>query len=205
MNTHLLEGEKNMARHHRKPRRSRRNYFWKGVKRYGFMSSLKWEFKHPRKYPQYPIWFIPMLISMVIIAIILFFHPLEYIPILFYILEIIVVSYMMFRLIKRLNRIRFKGNTLRLFGLKILSGLITVFGLFLLYFTWISFMIVPFEKLLNQESFITQIMTFGHQWQTPYIVPLGLEVIGIGLCVIGAYLLFLFKINTGHFIWVGRA
>jgi len=62
-----------------------------------------------------------------------------------------------------------------------------------------------FESVFNQESIISQIITFGSQWQTPYIVPLFLEIFGIGLCVIGAYLFFKFQRLTGGFIWVGRA
>jgi len=196
-----------MNRHHKKGSRRyrpRRNHFWRGVKRYGFTSALKWEFKHPRKYPQYPIWFIPMLVSMVILSIILYFYPIDNLPILFYILEIIVVSYMMFRLLKRLHRIRIKGDLLRLWGLKILSALITAFGFVIIYFNLVMFMLVPVESLLNQKSIITDIVTFGHQWHTPFIVPLALESIGLGLIIIGAFLLFKFKMQSGNVIWVGR-
>jgi len=58
--------------------------------------------------------------------------------------------------------------------------------------------------MLNQESIFSMIITFGYAWHTPYIIPLFLEVIGLGLCIIGAYLLFKFKMKSGNVIWVGR-
>ena len=62
----------------------------------------------------------------------------------------------------------------------------------------------PNNVLLGQESIISHIVTFGYQWNVPYIIPFGLEIIGLGLCLIGAYLLFKFKIKSGNVIWVGR-
>ena len=197
-----------MGRPHKKsrrhPHRKHRMKFWEAVRENGFIRALRFEIKHPRHYPWYPIWFYPMLISMVIIAIILYYYPIDYVPILFYILEIIAVGYMMYRLLKRLNRIRIRASLLRLWGLKILSGLVSAIGIIIVIFVWISFMIIPLERLLNQESIITQFITFGHQWNTPYVIPLLLEIIGIGLCAIGAYLLFKFKMKSGQVIWIGR-
>ena len=193
-----------MAIYRRKPRRSWKNYFWKGVKKYGFKSALKWELTHPRKYPQYSIWFIPLLISMVILAIILYFNSLDYVSYLFYILEIIAVGYMMLRLLKRLNRIRIKGDLMRLWGLRLLSALVSGFGLFIIIYVWITFLIYPLESTLGQKSIMTDIIVFGYQWNTPNIIPLALEVVGLGLCLIGAYLLFKFKMKSGNVIWVGR-
>jgi len=178
--------------------------FWEAVRKIGFKRALSYEIRHPRHHPWYPIWFYPMLLSMIIIAIIFYYYPIDYVPYLFYILEIIIVSYLMYRLLKRLNRIRIRASLLRLWGLKILSGLVSVIGLIIIYFVLISFLFVPFESLLNQESIITQFVTFGHQWNTPYVIPLLLEIIGIGLCAIGAYLLFKFKMQAGQVIWVGR-
>lgn len=192
---------KNRRGRHRKPRIP----FWEAVKRFGFMNSLKFELRKPRRYPRYPIWFIPLLISMVLLAIFLYFYPMDYLPILFYILQVIVVSYLIFRLLKRLNRIRVKKhNLLRLWGLKLLSALVSVIGICMIYYLFIFVLLMPLESLLGHESFITHIMVFGYQWNTPYIIPLGLLTIGIGLLFIGAFLLFKFTVRVSDFI-IGRA
>lgn len=193
-----------MGRYRKKPRRFRKNYFWKGVKKYGFISALKWEFKHPRRYPLYPIWYFPLLISMIIISVILYFYPIDYMSTIFYISEIIAVGYLIFRLIKRLDRIRIKGSALRLWGLRLLSALVSAIGILILFYVWVSFLIMPFESFLGQQSIISHLVVFGYQWSTPFIIPLALEVIGLGLLLIGAYLLFKFKITSGNIIWVGR-
>ncbi|MFO7678140.1 MAG: hypothetical protein R6V50_07165 [Thermoplasmatota archaeon] len=192
---------KNWRGRHRKPRIP----FWKAVKRFGFMNSLKFELRKPRRYPRYPIWFIPLLISMVLLAIILYFYPIDYLPILFYILQVIVVSYLIFRLLKRFNRIRVKKrNLLRQWGLKVLSALISVIGICMIYYLFIFVLLMPLESLMGHESFITHIMVFGYQWNTPYIIPLALLTVGIGLLFIGAFLLFKFTITVSDFI-IGRA
>lgn len=203
----IFEGGK-MGRPHKKsrrhPHRKHRMKFWEAIRKIGFKRALSYEIRHPRHYPWYPIWFYPMLISMVIIAIILYYYPIDYAPYLFYILEIIIVGYMMYRLLKRFDRIKIRGSILKLWGLKILSGLVSAIGLVILYFVLISFFLTPFEILLNQESLITQMVTFGYQFNIPFIIPLLLSIIGIGMCAIGAYLLFKFKITSGNIIWVGR-
>ena len=83
-----------MTKRNRKSRRSphpkTRMKFWEAVKKIGFKRALRYEIRHPPKYPKYPIWFIPMLISMVVIAVFLFFIPIEYLPILFYLFEIVI-------------------------------------------------------------------------------------------------------------------
>lgn len=193
-----------MARGHRGHHHKKRLPFWKAVSRYGFGSALSYELRKPRRYPRYPIWFIPMLISMVILAFILYYYPIDYLPILFYILELIVVGYLMYRLLKRLNRFRIKGNLLRLWGLKILSALVSVIGVIIIYYVSILFLFTSIEILLNQESLITQIMIFGNEWNTPFVIPFLFIIIGVGLLFIGAYLLFKFKMKTGNVIWVGR-
>lgn len=186
--------------HHHKPRIP----FWEGVKRFGFLNALKYEFRHPRRYPWYPFWFTPMIVPILILAVILFLYANDYLSYLFYLLEIIVVGYMMYRLIKRLDRIHIRGSLLRLWGLRLLSVLVSAIGLVMLYFILIMFFLAPLETLLNQESAITQFVMFGNQWNTPFVIPLIFEVIGIGLLLIGAYLLFKFKMHSGNVIWIGR-
>ena len=194
-----------MTKRRIKPRRHKKRLpFWKAVKHFGFRNALSYELRNPRRYPRYPIWFNPMLISMVILATILYFYPIDYIPILFYILEIIVVSYMMFRLIKRLDRIRIKGSLLSLWGLRLLSGVVSAFGLYILLYVYFTILIYPFISFLGEKSIITYLVIFGYQWNTPFITPLALEVIGVGLCLIGAYLLFKFQMKSGNIIWIGR-
>ena len=99
-------GRKPKRHSHRKPRMK----FWEAVKKIGFKRAFRYEIRHPRKYPWYPIWFYPMLISMVALAVFLFFIPIGYLPFLFYLFEIIIIFYMVFRVLKRFNRIRIKGD-----------------------------------------------------------------------------------------------
>jgi hypothetical protein len=141
---------------------------------------------------------------MVILAIILYFYPIDNLPLLFYILELIVVGYMMYRLIKILDRIRIRGSLLRLWGLKILSALISVIGIVIIYYVLVLFFLSSFEMLLNQQGIISQIVMFGNDWNTPFVIPFMLLIIGGGLLFIGAYLLFKFKMKSGNVIWVGR-
>jgi uncharacterized membrane protein YfcA len=196
-----------MTRHHRKSKhhKKKRLPFWKAVSRYGFGNALSYELRKPRRYPRYPIWFIPMLVSMVILAIILYNYPIDFLILLFYILELIVVGYMMYRLIKRLDRIKIRrGNLLRLWGLKILSGLISVIGILIIYYVLVMFFWSSLEIILNQEGIISQIVMFGNEWNTPFVIPFMFLIIGGGLLFIGAYLLFKFKMKAGNVIWVGR-
>lgn len=192
-----------MARHNRrrpiKHHRKKRLPFWKAVNRYGFGNALRYELRNPRRYPKYPIWFIPMLISMVIIAIILYYQPIDYVPILFYILEIIAVGYMMFRLLKRFDRIRIRG-TLQLWGLRLLSVVVSVIGIIIIYYVLFAFFLTSLEIILNQEGLISQVVMFGNEWHTPLVIPFMFLIIGSGLLIIGAYLLFKFKIRAGHIV-----
>jgi len=170
----------------KKYHRTKRLSFWKSVPRYGFHNAWQYEKRHPRHYPLYPLWFSPTLIAMVVIAVILLFYNIEYLPMLFYLLEIVVISYLLFRLIKKLDKINIKRSILRLYGLKILSVLISVFGIYILLFTVFTFTFSMLETMLNQESIFSMIITFGYAWHTPYMIPLFLEVIGLGLCIIEA-------------------
>jgi len=188
-------------RHHNNHKK--RLPFWRAVSRWGFSNAFRYELRHPRRYPYYPIWFIPLVITWVLIAIFLYYYYLDILIILFYVIEIILASYLMYRLIKRFDKIRIRGSLLRLWGLKILSGLISALGIYLLIFMLLMFPLAIIENLVGGASLFTSIITFGYQWHTPYVIPLLVEIIGIGLCMIGAYLLFKFKIQSGNIIWVG--
>ncbi len=198
----MVRQKRKPRRHHSRPKR--RLPFWEAVNRYGFSSALRYEFRTPRKYPKYPIWFIPMIVSMVFIAIILMLYPIDYFPYIFYLFEIIVVGYLIYRLLKKFDRIRIRGSNLRLYGLKMLSALVSLFGIYLITIPLIFIPFSFFERAINQESIFTQITTFGSQWHTPYIVPLFLMILGFGLCLIGSYLFFKFQRGSGNIIWVGR-
>jgi len=189
-----------MTGHNRRGRKTPLS-FWEGAKRYGFWKNLIYRIEKARISP----WFYLSIVMVVLIPIILTYHYVDFLPIIFYLFEIILIGYLLWRLSKKLDRIRInRRNHLRLFGLKILSGLVSAFGIFLLIYTWILFPFAMFESLFNKESVFTQIIAFGYQWHTPYIIPLFLEVFGLGLCVIGAYLFFKFQRLSGHIIWVGK-
>ena len=173
------------------------------VKKYGFWNALTYRLKKlARKiHPGFTI----SLIMLFVLPFLLVYWYQEIFVYLFYLFEIIVVSYLLWKLLKRLDRIRVRSrDTLRLFGLRILSGLVSIFGVFLLLFIWIS---IPFATIMimaNKSSVCAHFFTFGSQWHIPLIIPLMFEVIGIGLCIIGAYLFFKFQRKTGRFHWIGR-
>jgi len=195
-----------MGGRYRKPRRhhKKRLPFWKAVNRYGFGNALSYELKHKRRYPKYPIWFIPLLVSMIVVAIILFYFPNELISLLFYILELIAVGYMIIRLLFSINRIRIRGSLLRLWGLRLLSALVSAVGLMIIFYVLFAFFLTSLEILLNQEGLISQVVMFGNEWNTPLVIPFMLLIIGCGLLFIGAYLMFKFKMKSGNVIWIGR-
>ena len=119
------------------------------------------------------------------------------ISIIFYICEIIIISYLMFKLLKRLDKIYF-GNDLRLFRLKILSGLISFIGI--LIFTFM--MIVPVFALFDTN--ISSILHFGTTFHLPLTSTIFFGTIGFGMTIIGAYLYFKFQRKTGNLVWFGR-
>jgi hypothetical protein len=110
----------------------------------------------------------------------------------------------MYRLIKRLDRIGIKGSLMRLWGLKLLSGLVSIIGIYIIYMVLFSFLLTSFEVLLNQKSTISQIVILGNEWNTPFVIPFMLLIVGCGLLFIGGYLFFKFKLKSGNVIWVGR-
>ena len=188
-----------MRRYRRKPRKPLT--FWEAVKKYGFWNNLFYRIRKARISP----WFYLSIIMMIIIPIILAYYYIDILVIIFYLFEIIAVGYLVWKLLKKLDRIRVnRRNHLRLFGLKMLSGLVSAFGIILLVYVWISFPFAFIGIIYNSDSLLAQIFTFGSQWNVPYIIPLFLEVFGLGLCIIGAYLFFKFQRLTGRFVWFGR-
>jgi len=162
-----------------------------------------------------PLGFISSLIGLIIIGVlhqsISFKISFIDLPLIFYILEIIILGYLIFWSLKKSDRIRIDSN-LRLFGLRILSGIMSLVGIYLLIF----FFIFGYPLLLinsNQIGMVYTalglgelytIFTFGKDFGLTYtglIIYLGIL---FGLTLIGGYLFFKFKRSTGDFIWFGK-
>jgi hypothetical protein len=95
-------------------------------------------------------------------------------------------------LLFKLDRIS-THNTLRLWGLRILAGIIAFFGIYILILLWISSMLYsmfyPFyPKMDSTITFLSYL---------PFLIP------GIGLAGIGAYLEFKFKLGSGVIVYRG--
>ncbi len=148
-----------------------------------------------------PIWFLIVLILMIVIAVIHQFYIIKIfsydISIIYYICEIIVIGYLMFRLLKKFDGIHV-GSDLRLFGLRMLSGLISFIGILIFFFMWMA----PFFALFD-ENWAAAIL-FGSSFHLPLTGTILYGTIGIGMTIIGAYLYFKFQRRTGEFVWFGR-
>ena len=184
-------------RRHKEPRKKKHRRS-KQRRNYTIWETIRYRFRRLR----IPEWFVLTFIAMIIVAILHQYYelPLGIIsfPTIYYILELIVVAYFMFRLIKVLDNISVHSD-LRMFGLRLLSGLITMIGLFLLYLLYFGLFFSVFD-----EGW-AEIYYFGKDFGLPltgYFIFLG---ISIGLMVIGAYLYFKFKRGVGTFHWIGRA
>ena len=93
-----------------------------------------------------------------------------------YIAEII----LLYSLIKRVDRIHVHSD-LSIWGLRILSGVFTVIGLYVLFF----------GSLLSITMYNIYVFYF-------------IEILSLGMIAIGAFLVFKFKRRSGHIVWVGR-
>lgn len=148
-----------------------------------------------------PVWFLATLTIMIVIAIIHQFYEIKIlsydISIVYYICEIVIVGYLMFRLLKKFDSIHV-GSDLRLFGLRMLSGLVSLVGLFIFFFM----MIVPLFALFDEN--MASIAFFGSGFNLHLTGTILFGTVGFGMTIIGAYLYFKFQRKTGNFVWFGR-
>jgi len=167
------------------------------TKRYTLPQTLRYKLRKIRIHP----WILITLVIMFVIAIIHQFYEIQIsgidLSVIFYLLELIVVLYLMFRLIKISDRIHV-GSDLRLFGLRMLSGFVSFIGIFLLWMMFFGSLFAFFDK--NLASFFY----FGAQFRLPFFVQTLFYGVSLGLVVIGAYLYFKFQRRTGNFVWFGR-
>ena len=115
-----------MSRYKRK-----KHSFQSDIRRYGFWSTVKYRFKHM----YIPYWFWYALIGIIVIPILIYFLnitglPYDALSFVFYISELAFISYIMYRFMMRLERIRIKSD-LSLFGLRLLSMIIGGIGVYL--------------------------------------------------------------------------
>lgn len=163
-------------------------------KQYSIWQTIRYKYKRTRM----PVWFIGCFVAMVLVALLHQYYVIKIalfdLPVIFYILEIIVVGYAIFWLLKKFDRISVHNN-MRLFGLRILSGLLGFIGLILVYFVFIGPIFAFFDKD------VASILYFGKDFGLLLTGQILFIVVGFGLMFIGGYLLFKFKRNTGQFVW----
>jgi len=167
-----------------------------------------------------PIWFLVIFVTLIVITIIeslyvIKIFSLDVLGIIFYLLEMIVIGYVFYRLLKRFDRIHI-GTDMSLFGLRILSGIISVIGAyFLIMFLIFGLPILLSDLSSNLESMqwmynifgigpLFSIFTFGIRFGLPYTGLILYISITLGMVLIGGYLFFKFQRRTGRFIWVGK-
>lgn len=200
----------------RKTHYSRKLSFTESINKYGFLNALTYRIKKLG----IPPWFLLALIGLFSIPVINWYYQIkvfstEVLPTLFYILEILVVGYIMFRLLKRLDRIYISSN-LRLFGLRILSGIIGGIGAYLsILFLMFGMPIIMMGTMGNFETirsmysffglgFLVDIFFFGNSFYLPFTGVILYMVVALSLSIIGGYLFFKFQRKSGQFVWVGR-
>lgn len=180
------------------------------IKRYGFLSAITYRIRKSR----IPIWFWLSLIGLIIIPIIMVYYRIDFLSIIFYLLEIIVIGYLMFKLLKRLDRI-YVGNDMRLFGLRMLSGIISGIGIYMSFIFLIFGMPIVMSGMNNLEATKTMygflglspfvsLFTFGMDFGLPLAGVILFISIALGMAIIGGYLFFKFQRRTGRFVWFGR-
>ena len=107
----------------------------------------------------------------------------------FYIFEVFGTLYLILRTFKWASRIGVSSD-LSLFGLRILSSIVAVMGAFLLY--------------LALGSFFTSAVFYPESTPISNAFSIFLGVLGLGLVLLGSYLIFRFKLKSGKVVWVGR-
>ena len=199
-----------------KNHKRRKLTFHESVKKYGIWKSIT----HRIKKARIPKWFWIASIVMIITGVIsslykITISSIDILPIIFYISEIAVVGYLLFGLLKKLDKIHI-GSNIRLFGLRILSIIIIFIGgvitltLLMYYFTRYIWFGSFYTYVENPEKYVRieeplPFFNFGIDFGIPLAGQIFLMMIGIGFLIIGAYLLFKFKRRTGTFHWIGRA
>ena len=209
-----------MARHYR---RSHKKYYHNNrkyhheklglidsIKKYGFWSAIKYRIRKSR----IPIWFWLSIIGLIVIPIIMMNYHIDFLSIIFYFLEILVLGYLIFLLLKKLDHI-YVGSNLRLFGLRMLSGIISGIGLYLLFIFLIFGMPIAISGMTDLEMTkqlgdlfglgpFVSLFTFGMDFGIPLAGVILYLSITLGMAIIGGYLFFKFQRKTGQFVWFGR-
>jgi len=186
--------------------------FKKHSRKYHILRKLKYKIRKTHL----PTYFLISLIAMILIGIIHQFFIISIATIdlsfFFYIFELIVVGYIILWLLKKFDRIKVHSD-MRLFGLRILSGILSFIGLYLLF----MFMIFGFPIIFSSPTSLKQIyslmglggiysvFSFGEDFRLPLTGVIVFLGIILGLVIIGGYLFFKFKRRTGPFVWFGRA
>lgn len=207
-----------MRRHYRDRRRNRNHLphyvklnFLDSMKKYGFWNALTYRIKKSR----ISIWYFVCFIAMIILALLQQFFTIKIVSIdlsfFFYIFEIIVVGYVIFWLLKKFDRISIH-NDMRLFGLRILSGILSFVGIYFLFiFLMFGLPVIMSNSSWTREMYqfmglgiFYSLFSFGSDFGLPLtgvVLYIGLM---LGLALIGGYLFFKFQRRTGRFVWFGR-
>jgi len=189
----------------------RKKSFLSDIERYGVKSVIKHRFRKlhlPRE-------LIGIIVGLLIISVINNFYPVWIFATVFYILEIVVISYFMYRLLKRFERIRVRSD-LSLFGLRALAGIIAGTGGFLVgIFMFFGFPLVLSGAIFGSDALLQTyefmglgcmipIFTFGIDFHLPFMGTIFYVFVALWLIIIGGFLFFKFQRRTGQFVWFGR-
>jgi len=203
---------KTYSSHHKKKSKSYKTH----DRRRRFKKYTLWQtFKYRLRRLGIPLGFLYSIVLIIIFYFLYQVYSNGVLAIIFYILEIVIIFYIMFAILKKLDRISIH-NDLRLFGLRLLGGIIGAIGIYLFFL----FMIFGMPLIMMLEySNLSSMISFYNMIGVGFMVPIftlgldaGLPLTGffiyfgiiIGLMLIGGYLLFKFKRRSGQFVWFGR-
>lgn len=201
-----LEDEDNISRK-RKHKKHKKH-----KKKYTLVQTIRYKLRKLRIPPGF-------IISLILLFIMGGIHQvikIDFLPTIFYIVEFVVMGYIIMWLIKKFDRISVHNN-LRLFGLRMLSGIIGLIGCYFLFlFLFFGYPILingiltnewdtmlTFYQFMGLESFYG-IFTFGLDFGLPMTGMIIYISFMAGLMIIGGYLFFKFQRKTGDFVWFGR-
>lgn len=216
-NENTTEGDVIVNRTYNERRNKRNRYpkkkpsFGQSVRKFGLKSATTYRIKKS-KVLQLSL----LLLSLIVIALINNFFVNDLLQFIFYVVEIVFVGYFMFRLLKFFDRIP-TNSDLGLFGLRILSGIIGVVGLYMLIiFWWFGWSIIWFQGSIGVSTLrsgfnmfglgpLVDIFTFGVDFHLPYTGVVIYLAVTFTMVLTGGYLFFKFQRRTGGFVWIGRA
>lgn len=129
-----------------------------------------------------------MLFTVLVILTVEYFFFIDFFAITFYIFEAILVFFIILQLFRKADRMVLSSD-LQLFAARILSGVVFLIGIFLIY--------------LAAGTTTFSIVFRVYDNPVTHAFSLFFALLGIGLMILSAFLIFRFKRGTGIIIWHG--